>query len=66
MQHDNDRPTVNIIPTDIPLSRLLDLRDRYRRLLTEDASEQPPSWYSEQVLAQADRLLAERGKAVAE
>ena len=64
MEHDEPRPTVTILSNDLPLERLLKLRDRYRHALTEPGPDDPPDWYAAGVVEQAERILAER-KAVA-
>ena len=61
MQRDDEpRPTVTILSDDLPLDRLLALRDRYRRALTEPSPNDPPNWYAAGEVEQAERILAER------
>ena len=54
---------VNVLDPDLPTPRLVALRDEYRRRLDRPGPDDPPSWYAERVLAEAETTLAERGVA---
>ncbi len=57
---------VNVLDADLPTVRLVALRDDYRRRLDRHAPTDPPTWYAERVIAEAEALLTGREGRVAE
>ncbi len=51
---------INVLAPDLPTLRLIALRDDYRRRLDRPGPGDPPAWYAERVVAEAEAILAER------
>ena len=59
-------PRVKVIDPETPTLRLVELRDDYRRRVNRRAPGDPPTWYAERVIAEAEAILAGREGRVAE